>query len=275
MTGKILHEAENSFLGLEENRSYWAAGRVLGGSDWDFTDYNGKAQLGFLQTQIFPKRVLEEIRFSYLGVSKKENLDIAINSFVTKVKLNDNVATGVYYIRNNRKYFVRAKKEVILSAGTVKSPQILMLSGIGPKKHLEDMDIPVVADLPVGENLQDHIFFGLHSKINKSIGLTQESFKSFSSLISYQLFGTGPLTSSGVEATAFMKIGEKKKENLYPDLQIALFSVILNYNGLKLNNKVRDNYERFVEDVDGFTFSIINTHPKSRGHIRLRTNDPF
>jgi choline dehydrogenase-like flavoprotein len=141
---------------------YMKAGQELG---YNITDYNGGEHIGFNKIQINSRGgTRESSAVAYLGrPRKKENLDISINSFVTKLAITDKTATGVYYVRNNRKYFVQAKKEIIISAGSVNSPQLLMLSGIGPKEHLEEMGIPSVADLPVGLNLQDHQVFLLHS----------------------------------------------------------------------------------------------------------------
>ncbi|KAL4220288.1 hypothetical protein ACF0H5_020696 [Mactra antiquata] len=88
-----------------------------------------------------------------------DNLHVSVKSHVAKINIVDKTAIGVSYIKDNRKHYVRAKKEIILSAGSINSPQILMLSGIGPRKHLEEIGIPVVADLPVDlhNNYEDHI----------------------------------------------------------------------------------------------------------------------
>ncbi|XP_053397531.1 L-sorbose 1-dehydrogenase-like [Mercenaria mercenaria] len=253
---------------------YMKAGQELG---YNITDYNGGEQVGFSKIQLNTRKgVRESSAAAYLGrPGKKDNLDIAINSFVTKVGFKGNTAAGVYYIRNNRKYFVKARKEVIVSAGSINSPQLLMLSGIGPKEHLQEMNIPVVADLPVGDNLQDHQIYALLSKINKSIGLTPSLLTNFWTFMQYQIFGTGPLTSPGTEAAAFINTNDTRQCNTYPDLQIAMFSVIFNLSHLYLKNEIKEEYKAWGENVDGISFSVINTHPKSRGTLRLRSNDPF
>lgn len=85
-----------------------------------------------------------------------------MNSLVHKIVIDPvtKQATAVRFEKNGQIYQVRAKKEIILSAGAVNSPQILMLSGVGPAEHLNSLKIPVIADLPVGDNLQDHISLG-------------------------------------------------------------------------------------------------------------------
>ncbi|GFO01632.1 oxygen-dependent choline dehydrogenase [Plakobranchus ocellatus] len=122
---------------------------------------------------------------------ERPNLDVAVNSHVQKVVIVNKRAVGVEVIRNGRKLTVNARKEVILSAGASGSPHILMLSGVGPKKHLEDMHIPVVADLPVGENLQDHVMINVAAGINESYSYRLDDFSSPWALMQYHLFGKG------------------------------------------------------------------------------------
>lgn len=95
-------------------------------------------------------------------VRDRTNLKISMNSLVHKIVIvpDTKQATAVRFEKNGQVYEVRAKKEIILSAGAVNSPQILMLSGVGHAEHLNSLKIPVIADLPVGDNLQDHISLG-------------------------------------------------------------------------------------------------------------------
>lgn len=78
---------------------------------------------------------------------------------MTKVNIENGRAVGVTFVKNGQYYTANASKEVILSAGTIGTPQILMLSGIGPESELDNLGIEVVADLPVGKFFQDHMFF--------------------------------------------------------------------------------------------------------------------
>ena len=95
-------------------------------------------------------------------VRNRPNLHISMNSYVLKVLIDSNTkqATGVQFEKKGKIYNVKATKEVIVSAGSVKTPQILMLSGVGPAAQLQGKGINVIADLPVGENLQDHVGLG-------------------------------------------------------------------------------------------------------------------
>ncbi len=134
---------------------YMQAAQELG---YNITDYNGADQEGFNRIQV---TVRNGVRSStalemLVGTAERSKLHISIRSFVTKVEIKDSKATGVYVVRNGRKYFIKANKKVIISAGAINSPQLLMLSGIGPQEHLKTLNIPVLADLPVGQNLKDH-----------------------------------------------------------------------------------------------------------------------
>ena len=93
---------------------------------------------------------------------------------------------------------ITARKEVILSSGSLNSAQLLMLSGIGPAWHLNQLGIPVIADLPVGENLQDHYGTGaLAFTVDKPVSLVQTRYENIPSVLKYAMFGSGPLTVLG------------------------------------------------------------------------------
>ncbi len=106
---------------------------------------------------------------------KRKNLHISLNSIVLKVVIDPvtKVATDVQFEKGGRMYFVSAKKEIVLSAGSIATPQILMLSGVGPKDHLTEKGIsPVIADLPVGKNLHDHVgIIGMVFLIGKELAI--------------------------------------------------------------------------------------------------------
>ena len=166
---------------------YLAAGQELG---YKSIDYNSDDQEGISPAQI---NVRQGVRSStglefiapHMG---RKNLHVGLNSFVTKVDIQNKRATGVYMIRNNKKLFVKAHKEVIVSGGVFNSPQLLMLSGIGPKKQLEEIGIPLIKDLPVGKNLQDHPLAILYAKINESISITGSKVTSLTETLRYRLF---------------------------------------------------------------------------------------
>lgn len=91
---------------------------------------------------------------AFLRIARdRPNLHLSIDSYATKIRLDStNTAIGVEFVRNGHMYSISVTQKVIVSAGVINSPQLLMLSGIGPRKHLDEFGISVIADLPVGEN---------------------------------------------------------------------------------------------------------------------------
>ncbi|KAI5997355.1 alcohol oxidase [Pisolithus marmoratus] len=170
---------------------------------------------------------------------------------------------------------VRVRREAVVCAGTFGSPQILMLSGIGPSEHLNDMGIPVLQELPVGENLQDH--FGVFTKylvpLHDSILRTSRQPLYFIwEVLRYFLFGTGVLLAPVVQMAIFActalldKHGvpreEKKPEiDSVPDLEIM---PLAHAHGLAEKDATRG----------GFAFLTVLLTPESNGSVRLRNNDP-
>ncbi|KAJ8926199.1 hypothetical protein NQ314_021455 [Rhamnusium bicolor] len=94
-----------------------------------------------------------------MPVRKRNNLVVLTKSYVIKIEINNDTkeATGVIFTNHGRTYRAAASKEVILSAGAISSPQLLMLSGIGPKEHLQELGVPIVENVPVGKVLRDHV----------------------------------------------------------------------------------------------------------------------
>ena len=202
--------------------AYMKAGEELG---WKTNDYNGAGQEGFSRIQVTVRKGMK----SSTGVEflsntmDRDNLHIAIRSHVAKIEIKDKKATGVYVIRDGHKVFIKARKEIILSAGAVGSPQILMLSGVRPKPQLKELGIDVIADLPVGQNLQGHQMACMFTRINQPYSLTSNLINSPITEIKYQLFGTGPLSIGGSDGTAFFYIDESNRGKTYADIQFILY----------------------------------------------------
>lgn len=129
---------------------------------YDIVDINGEQQTGFAFFQFTQRRATRcSTAKAFLRPARlRKNLHVALFAHVTKVIMDESNkrALGVEFIRNGKKDSVFARREVILSAGAIGSPHILMLSGIGPREHLEQVGVKVIHDSPgVGRNLQDHI----------------------------------------------------------------------------------------------------------------------
>ena len=152
---------------------------------------------------IAPDAVRSSSKSSYLDQALQDNTSLKVynRTLASKILFNSaKKATGVSVSTNGIQYTLKARKEVILSAGVFHSPQLLMLSGIGPKQKLESLGIPVISDLPgVGQNLQDSIFFGVQSGINSpSLGSElADPVRQDAILDQYHNTHSGPLSSSG------------------------------------------------------------------------------
>lgn len=174
-------------------------------------DPNDEEMLGFSQVQATTRngKRLSAAKAYLRPIKKRSNLFISMHSWVTRILIDPitKVAYGVEFIKNRQRYYVNATKEVILSAGTIASPQLLMLSGIGPMKHLRRLHIPVIQNLSVGFNLQDHVgLSGLAFVVNESITISENSVQSMSAIFNYYILGRGPFTlPGGAEGLAFVK----------------------------------------------------------------------
>ncbi len=182
---------------------YLKAGKELG---FEIGDANGRKQeTTIMRTQLTVSRdgARQSTATAFLRPAQhRENLHIATMTRVTKVLFDGKRAVGVEFVRNNVKGRVRALREVILSAGAVGSPQILLLSGVGPRKHVESFGITVVADLPVGDNLQDHLaVWSPEFTVEGTSSVRMEYIMSPKEDLKYKLFGTGLKTGGFFLAT--------------------------------------------------------------------------
>ena len=203
-------------------------------------------------------------------------------SHPTQVIIDSNKrAVAVQFERFGLKSIVFARKEIILSAGSINSPQILMLSGIGPAQHLLKHGIPVHADLRVGDNLQDHIYpGGLTFTVPHRISLSHQNVFNTANLLKYYKSGRGPLTSlGGIEGLGFVKT--KYANSSAPDIEIHMIAGnLLSENGRSLRQflGVRDEiwrkYYQPYHKFDSFSLDPVLLRPKSRGFVRLASANP-
>lgn len=253
-------------------------GRELGYKVHDCNGNDGD-QEGFCRLQTFIGDGLRSstARAFLLPASKRNNLHIATNSHATKIHFEGETAKGVSFIRGGLKYRANVRRELILSAGAIGSPHLLLLSGVGPKQDLDKFKIPVVADLPVGRNLQDHMMFPAMIHVNESISGSDWVYDWWSQL-QYSLFRAGPLSIAGMrEAAAYFRT---EKSNISPDVQYQLHSIDVKYEKRFSFLDFSKSEALTDENIEGkgqlFTIGIMAPqHPKSIGEIRLRSTDPF
>ncbi|XP_015371624.1 PREDICTED: glucose dehydrogenase [FAD, quinone]-like [Diuraphis noxia] len=220
-----------------------------------------------------------------LPTKMRLNLHVKKYSTVTRI-LTEKItkkAIGVEYVSNHKKYRVFVSKEVIISGGTINSPQLLMLSGIGPKEHLKDLKIPLIQNLPVGENLMDHVALGsLSVLINDTISLkTQRVLRDPLTLYNFLMNHNGPLTiPGGAEALAFFDLDHQGFTDGHPNLELLLVSGLYSSDGSahKLFGLKTDIYNKIykpTENLEGFTVFPMIMRPKSKGRIWLEDANPF
>lgn len=208
---------------------------------------------------------------AYLWPHKnRQNLHIALNATALKVntarKGSKVIATGITFRMNGRDHKVRARKEVILSAGTINSPQLLLLSGIGPKNHLDSLRIRTVVDLPgVGENLHNHQSYGIDFNIDHKIIDELDT----DNANQYLYNQTGPMSSTGLaQLTAILTSTFTTADD--PDIQIF-------FSGYQATCNTDDRIPDLTtyNNKETVRFTSVNLQPRSRGRITLASNNPF
>src|SRR3954447_2175029 len=265
--GASEHHATGGPLNVADERSprpvmkKWFASAEKVGIPY-VSDYNGPEQDGCSVVQVTQRNGR---RFSaadaYLKPARgRPNLDVLTGAQVARLEIDDGRVTGVRFRdKRGREDLARADREVILSAGALGSPQLLMLSGLGPADHLHEHGIDVVADLPgVGGNLQDHPYAICIWDMPGGGSLKDAEKPKY--LLEWLLRGSGPLSSTVAEAFAFVR---SRPGLPAPDLQFHVAPAYFNDNGF--------------DEYDGHAFSMgpVLVAPKSRGRVSLRSADPL
>ncbi|XP_052804567.1 glucose dehydrogenase [FAD, quinone]-like [Mya arenaria] len=270
-TGGPIGISEGYVTDLSEK--FMEAGQSLG---YEITDYNGEDQRGFSTVQKFIRNgVRSSTGLDYVGKEKKNNLHVSLHSFVTKIDIQEKAAKGVYFIKNGRKLYAKARKEIVLSAGALSSPKILMLSGVGPKEQIKSFNIPIQADLPVGQNLQDHQVVFLLTNINRPLSITQSVEDSIWNKLNYAIRGQGPFATPGLDTSAFIHIDRSMEGRTHPDIQIIFWAKLLRDNIVNYNDKVAKEFFEHDPNQHGFTTVMCTARPFSKGVIKLKSADPF
>lgn len=267
----IIAEAERS-MNLTLVDDFNRKQPVVGYGNFDSTTRNG--------------RRCSTLKAFLLPASNRTNLFVAKNIFVTLIIFEGKKAIGVEFLTPSKELrSVYCTKEVILSAGSIKSPQILMVSGIGPKNHLNDLGIHVIEDLPVGYNLQDHMSIPSLVFTDRKGRPKEDIFKESIDLIKKET----SLLEKGVSTIGLSKLmtfWKSKKELEYPDLQIIKFRVPYNATQHSSPNKknLLSNMFGYSKEVT-MLFDHLNLHsdiivmvpiivqPTSTGRVMLKTRD--
>ncbi|XP_071036074.1 L-sorbose 1-dehydrogenase-like isoform X2 [Parasteatoda tepidariorum] len=248
---------------------------------YKYRDTNGAYHTGFTRIQGTTRhgRRCSASKAFLIPAENRENLDIIIDALVTKILIDENnEAYGVKFEINDQEHEVYANKEVIICAGAFNSPHILMLSGIGHRSHLEEFGIPVIADLPVGDNLQNHVgAVGLSFEVPEARDLYNRTFSYPNETAeSFLKFGKGPLTSLyGLEGMAWFNSKYNNASVDWPDLNAPLLGFTDASNPEEaVQDAIYNQVFKPYEGKNTFGFLPCYLRPKSRGTVRLASKNP-
>ena len=228
-------------------------------------DFNGAVQhgAGVYQTTVRNKRRCSAAVGYLKPALARRNLTVLTNCLVKSVELENGRATGVEYSRNGKPEQAHADREVIVTAGAIGTPKLMMLSGVGPPDELQAHDIPVKHALRgVGRNLSDHFGIDIVAELKGPTSLDKYGRfpRMYLAALQYALFRSGPLTSNVVEGGAFWYSEPRRTE---PDLQFHFLA------GAGAEEGVPG-----VPSGSGITLNSYTLRPKSRGTVRLRSANP-
>ena len=229
-------------------------------------DFNGERQEGVGYYQLFTRKGWRSsTAVAYLKPARgRPNLRVETGAHATRVLFEGTRATGVEYRQGGRAKVALAAREVILAAGALQSPQLLQLSGVGPAPLLREHGIAVVADRPgVGANLQDHLQLRLVFKCTKAITTNDDLaswWRSAKIGLQWLFLREGPLAIGINQGGLFTRV---LPESTRPDIQFHIATLSADVAGAK------------PHPFSGFTLSVCQLRPGSRGTVRIKSADPF
>ncbi|KAI5696540.1 hypothetical protein M8J76_002295 [Diaphorina citri] len=288
------YHSKGGYLTVQESpwHSPLAAAFVKAGEElgYENRDINGERQTGFMIAQgtirrgsrcSTSKAFLRPIRL-------RKNLHIAMETQALRLLFDKSgpvpKAVGIEILRDGRKHIIRAKKEIISSAGAINSPQLLMVSGIGPEEHLQGLNIPIIKNLSVGHNLQDHVGLGgLTFIVDGPVTFKKERYQTLSVALQYILNERGPLTSlGGVEGLAFVNTKYAPSGGDWPDVQFHFAPSSVNSDGgeqirkiLGLRDRIFNTLYKPLINAETWTILPLLLRPLSTGYIRLQSKNPL
>lgn len=251
---------------------------------YDFiADHNADLGLGYANAQGTLKNGQRHSTAKAFLVPAKNrpNLHVIKYAHVTKLVINARKeVTGVEFTyKNEQKMMAMARKETILSAGAVSTPQLLMLSGIGPRKHLEDLGITVVQDSAVGKNLQDHLIVPIVFQFHKSTAKPENPLDELDNLYNFAVHRKGPM--AGIGTINLVGMINTVNHTGFPDIELQHFNQPRQSKSFKTLLYAMDYDESVIRPLlkaneDGETNMVYVEllRPKSTGQILLRTSNP-
>lgn len=229
-------------------------------------DFNGATQegAGYFQLTTWKGWRCSTAKGYLTPAKRRSNLHVETNAHATKILMKDKVAVGIEYRHSGVMKVAHCRGEVLLAAGAIQSPQLLQLSGIGPTALLKEHGIEVAHALAgVGENLQDHLQIRLIYECTKPITTNDQLNSRWGRMklgLQWLMFRSGPLAVGINQGGCFMRA---LPQSATPDIQFHVATLSADMAGGS------------VHPYSGFTMSICQLRPESRGHIRIKSADPF
>lgn len=252
-------------------------------------DCYGETFLGFCR---YKKLLKQGTRYSAAKgfirsslIDQRSNLHVIKMAQVNRLIIDERTkqVTAVEFIRlpEHQKFVAKVRKEVVLSAGAINTPQILMLSGIGPKSELAKHKIPLIKDRAVGENLQDHFMVPLVFSLHKSTAQSPTYQMLAEEYLNYLWYRRGKFSNLG--PTDYIGFMNTKNNSLYPDVQVHhffmpkqsadTFTMVL--NSMNYKQSIIDQFIKANNEADTMIVLPVLLYPKSYGQITLNSDNPF
>lgn len=266
------YHGQGGHLSVSENRyrhpltqAFVRAGQQMGLNY--VNDFNGKSQvgIGFYQTTTKNGERASTSQTYLKSIADNPNLTVVTQALVHKIEIQNSVAEAVSFsVADQAVQSIRANKEVIVCAGAIGSPKVLMLSGIGPKAQLGMHQIPCVLDLPVGENFHDHLHVSINATIKEPTSIIEEDkgLKSIKHGLQWLFTRSGLLTSNILEGAGFVDSQNQGSA----DVQFMFLPVLDNFDNTP--------GEKAATLEHGITIKTCHLQPKARGRITLRSRNP-
>lgn len=229
-------------------------------------DYNGAVQEGISYTQrtIFKGRRVSSARAFLRPALKRPNIELRTKAHATKILFDGKRATGIQYRRGGQSVEIRARREIVLSGGSVNSPQLLQLSGVGPAGLLKDIGVPVHHELAgVGENLRDHFVLRMVARI-KTMKTINQRVKGLPLMSEALKYFTGQPSVLGLSPTLVYIFWKSDPALDNGDLQISFTPA-----------SYKEGVQSQLDDFPGVTVAPWVQRPESIGYIRAKSADPF
>ncbi|XP_061182780.1 uncharacterized GMC-type oxidoreductase Mb1310-like [Saccostrea echinata] len=249
---------------------------------WPVVECNIGENIGLCRSQLTIKHGnrISSAKAYLNPVKKRVNLDIQTEAKVVKILIDeyDLRATGVIFVYKGKDYTIKVRHDVILAAGPIETPKLLMLSGIGKPDHLSALNITVLEDLPIGNNLQDGYVVPLRLYVNLPTYRPDKPMENVQRWRDYIYLRRGELADGLLDAHYFLRTLPSKPTR-YPDITISVVNMLPDNDHsllMKMNvgKHLRDTWYKQGRGKNGVLLELTLMHAKSRGTVRLRSADP-